>query len=153
MTRPATAYRRDDDGTLRYRGAWATDDGVVLHTGKVGQTGTRKLRRTRAGAGGGTAEEALAAFAAESAELGYAPIPDDERGWVVLQYWAFTPDLSHPEDARVMTDLWDALDAHLSARGLGECDGNDVGGAPPNPDYADSTIVNWFCPVVEPTWG
>lgn len=142
-------YRRDEDGTLRYRDAWTTDEGIVQHTGVVGRTGSRKERRASAAA---SARQLLDAFAAESAELGYTPLPED-HGWVVLQYWAFTPDLSHPEDARIREDTWDALTDYLGNRGVGECDGFDVGGTPNHPDYARGIVMNFFCPVVDATAG
>lgn len=141
-------YRRDAEGVLQYLDAWTDKGGVVVHTGKVGHRGRQTLRRTGAKAGV-TAKEAMAAVAAEAAEQGYAPIPDEDRGWVVLQVWTATEDLSHPEDERMMNDTWDALDLHLKFLGVGECDGNDVGGKSTNPDYQRGTVVNWFCPVVD----
>lgn len=142
------AYRRDADGTLRYLDAWTGRGGVLVHTGKVGHRGGVSLRRTGAKAGV-TAKQVMDDVASEAAEQGYAPFPDDDRGWVVLQVWTATEDLSHPEDDRMMSDMWDALDSHLRALGVGECDGNDVGGTPSNPAYHRGTVVNWFCPVVD----
>ncbi|QIK72658.1 hypothetical protein G7070_10735 [Propioniciclava coleopterorum] len=150
MTGLDLVYRRDDDGVLHYRDAWTTPDAVMRHTGKVGHIGALRPRRTKDAA---AAKQALAEFAAESEALGFAPFPEDDRAWVVLQYWAVTPDFSHVQDARIMSDLWDALSGHLLRRGLGDCDGYDVGGHPENPDHARYVKVNWFCPVVDADLG
>ncbi len=46
-------------------------------------------------------------------------------------------------------DTWDALSDYLGNRGVGECDGFDVGGTPHHPDYARGIVMNFFCPVVD----
>ena len=43
--------------------------------------------------------------------------------------------------------MWDAFDGYLRWRGVGGCDGNDLGCAPPR--MPDGVVVNWFCQVVD----
>ncbi len=148
MAATPTLYRRDDEDRLLYREAWTTSGGVIEHSGRVGTTGRQPVRPTgRKSADGATAQQVLERFEAAARADGFSEIPDEERGWVVLQHWAFTADLSHPEDERLFTGMWDALDGYLRWRGVGECDGNDVGGTPPG--LPDGVVVNWFCPVVD----
>ncbi|MEE2060222.1 hypothetical protein [Rhodococcus artemisiae] len=144
-------YRRDDDGVLHYREAWSEKSGVRTHMGAVGTKGRTRFHSTRSRTWPDkpTATEFLHDFTEESAADGYFPVPDDDHGWVVLQCWTFTADLSHPDDQRLFEQGQDALDEHLGWRGVGHYDGNDLGGKPPAGYDLHGTVMNLFCKVVD----
>jgi hypothetical protein len=148
-------YRRDDAGVLHYREAWSDRGGVVVHSGKVGTKGTSHFRPTRSRTfpNNPTATEFLRQFTSEAAADGFHRLPDDAHGWVVLQCWTHSPDLSHPDDGRLFDDGQDALNEYLGWRGVGHYDGNDVGGNPPDGYDLDGTVLNLFCRVVDTTLG
>jgi hypothetical protein len=145
-------YRRDDDGVLHYLEAWDHDGEFVVHEGKVGQRGRTKTYKiepespkTDRGLSLGARWDA---FRERAQVEGFVEVPGDEHGWVILQVWTFTADLSHPCDAWIFDEGQDALDAHLGWLGVGNFDGNDIGGSPP-PLYAEGTVLNLFCKVVD----
>jgi hypothetical protein len=148
-------YRRDGEGTLRYREAWSDKGGVWTHEGSVGAKGRSRLRptRSRTRPDDPTATEFLREFTEEAAAAGYLPVPEDRYGWVVLQCWTHSPDLSHPEDDRLFEAGQEALDQYLGWRGVGHLDGNDIGGSPPAGRGRNGTVVNLFCRVVDTALG
>lgn len=144
-------YRRDGDGTFFYREAW-NDRGVfVRHEGKVGTKGKRRNSpiRSRTWRDRPTATEYFRAFREETAADGFAEVPDEEHGWVVLQLWTSTSDLSDPADAWILDEGEEALNNHVGWLGVGRCDGNDIGGTPPEGSGFGGTVVNLFCLVVD----
>lgn len=146
-------YRRD--GELHYREAWSDRGGVWTHEGRLGTKGKSRFHSTRSRTWPDkpTATEFLRAFAEEAAAAGYHPIPDDRHGWVVLQCWTRSPDLSHPDDDRLFAEGQDALDQYLGWRGVGHLDGNDLGGGPPDGAGVEGTVLNLFCRVVDTAVG
>lgn len=148
-------YRRDGDGTLHYREAWSERGLVRTHEGKVGTKGRSSTHptRSRTRPDEPTATEYLRSFTAQAERDGFLPVPDDEHGWVVLQCWTYSPDLTHPEDHRLFEEGQDALDDHLGWRGVGHYDGNDLGGTPPAEHDLDGTVLNLFCRVVDTALG
>lgn len=148
-------YRRDGDGVLHYREAWRENGGVRTHEGKVGAKGKSRYHasRSRTWPNNPTATEFLREFTEKAAADGYRPVAEDEHGWVVLQCWTHSPDLSHPDDHRLFEDGQEALDQYLGWRGVGHCDGNDIGGSPPAGHDLRGTVLNLFCPVVDTALG
>lgn len=146
-------YRRDEAGVLHYREAWKDRSLLVVHEGKVGTKGKTSHQSTK-----GrpvyrqhlpTMGERIRAFEEQAAADGFRQVPDDEQGWVVLQCWTHSPDLSHPDDARLFEEGADALDGYLGWRGAGHYDGNDLGGSPPAAYELAGTVLNMFCKVVD----
>lgn len=144
-------YRRDDTGALFYREAWRDRGIFCRHEGKVGTKGKRgnSTIRSRTWPQNPTATEYFREFQAQAEADGFAEIPDAEHGSVVLQLWTHTHDLSDPRDAWILDEGQDALNDHLGWLGVGHCDGNDVGGAPPAEHGPEGTVVNLFCRVVD----
>lgn len=141
---------REDQGILLYREAWTDGSMLVVHEGEVGTKGKTSHLNTRGKAlyraHFPTMAQRIATFKETAAAEGYREFTHEEHGWVVLQVWTLTSDLSHPSDAWVLHEARDALDQHLGWLGLGHVDGNDVGGTPP---IGEGTIVNTFCRVVD----
>ncbi|MDT0269812.1 hypothetical protein RM844_26355 [Streptomyces sp. DSM 44915] len=148
-------YRRDDDGVLHYREAWSERGGVRTHEGKAGTKGRHRhhATRSRTRPDRPTATEFLRTFTEAAVADGYQRVPADRHGWVVLQCWTHSADLSHPDDDRLFAEGQDALDEYLGWRGVGHCDGNDVGGRPPTGYDLAGTVLNLFCPVVDTALG
>ncbi|GGF34136.1 hypothetical protein GCM10010922_06660 [Microbacterium sorbitolivorans] len=144
-------YRRDDEGVLWYREIWRDAAFMVTHTGKVGTKGKVSSERLHSSdwPNKATEDQQLAAFREGAAADGYAEIDEDDMGWAVLQYWTASPDFSDPADARFLDEAEIALDTRLGWLGLGHCDGNDIGGTPPEASGREETVVNLFCPVVD----
>lgn len=98
-------YRREEGGTLLYREAWSDGNLFIVHEGKVGTKGrTRSLStkgkplyRQHLPTMGQRAKD----FRAEAEADGFTEVADEDHGWVVLQVWTHSPDLSHPEDDRL----------------------------------------------------
>lgn len=153
-------YRRDADGVLHVREAWIYEawEGYYPMRTREGKVGT-KLRssyqstRSDVRPERPTGEEILADFAAQGAADGYRELGDDAAAWVVLQCWTSTPDLSDADDARLFEHGTDALDLYLGDRGVGYCDGHDIGGFPPPESGQRGTVMNLFCRVVDATLG
>lgn len=148
-------YRRDEDGILFYREAWKDGSAFFRHEGKAGTKGKRQNRaiQSRTRPDKPTLAEYVRAFKEEAAADGFAEIPEDAQGWVVLQVWTRTADLSDPRDAWLLDEGQEALDDHLGWLGLGHVDGNDLGGTPPDESGANGTVLNLFCKVVDTTLG
>ncbi len=149
-------YRRDDDGVLHYLEAWDHGKEFVVHEGKVGHQGrtkTSKIEPESSRTGRGLSlDEHWEAFRKRVQAEGFAEVPGDEHGWVILQVWTFTADLSHPSDVWIFDKGQDALDGHIGWLGVGHFDGNDIGGDPPSP-YEEGTVLNLFCKVVDAELG
>jgi hypothetical protein len=114
-------YKRGRSG-VRYWEAWGDGPVVIIHTGKLGQTGTvRKLTREK----GQTTTKAIAAAAAAPLARGYAEIPLDEHRQIVVQYrcagWGSVEDL----DKRHQVE--ELFNECLGWTGNGHCDGGDIG--------------------------
>ena len=148
-------YRRDGDGALHYREAWSDEDGVTTHEGGVGTKGRSRLHptRSRTRPNDPVATEFIRKFTEDAAADGYHPVPEDRHGWVVLQCWTRSPDLSHPDDDRLFEEGQEALDQYLGWRGVGHFDGNDIGGRPPAGHDLEGTVLNLFCRVVDSALG
>lgn len=148
-------YRRDGDGVLHYREAWSETGGVRTHEGKVGAVGKTRFHptRSRTWPQRPTATEFLRSFEEEAAADGFHEVPSERHGWVVLQCWTRSPDLSDPDDSRILDEGEAALDQYLGWRGVGHCDGNDIGGNPPHGYDLDGTVVNLFGRVVDTALG
>ncbi|WP_420114959.1 hypothetical protein [Pseudactinotalea sp.] len=146
-------YRRDDAGALHYREAWTERSGVRIHEGKVGSKGKNRFTsaRSRTWPTYPTATEIMRTYTEEAAAEGFHPVDGDAHGWVVLQVWLASPDLSDPEDSRLFDEGQEALDEYLGWRGVGHYDGNDIG-ASTNPDES-GTVLNLFCKVVDTALG
>lgn len=135
---------------LHYLEGWTDKGSFVTHRGKVGTVGTttrRAIQRAKRPTSPSLAEH-VAGLRARADELGYREFGADEHALVVLQVWTHTDDLSHDDDARLLPGLIDGLDEYLGWRGVGHCDGNDIGGVRPD-GVAGGTVVNVFCPVVD----
>lgn len=126
-------YRRDPDGTLSHREAWTESDGITVHSGTLGTKGTTNqlAARSRTCPTNPTHIELMSAFAERAVADGFAEIPVEDHGWVVLQVWMFTHDLSNPNDAWIFDHGQEQLDDRLGWVGVGHCDGNDIGGQAP----------------------
>ena len=110
-------YRRDSQGVLHFREAMydAESGEFMLTQGKVGFMGTGSAT---AGVDEAAAEKKFAAFAAKSAELGYAEIPAEEQHWVVAQY-ALKSAEGTERDRYLDYKARTALASYFSWRGLG----------------------------------
>ena len=109
-----------EDGTRRfeYREAWFDEEAAefVVHHGRVGTVGTVGEQKVADAAEG---EELLAAFAAQSAEEGFAELEDSALGVVSVAY-----RLRGREASDIERRLGEALSAEithqLAWRGLGD---------------------------------
>ncbi|MCC3269200.1 hypothetical protein MUG94_09570 [Arthrobacter gengyunqii] len=110
-------YRRDSRGVLHFREAMYDVDSqeFMLTQGKVGNMGTSSAS---AGVDEAAAEKRFAAFAAKSAELGYAEIAAEEQFWVVAQY-ALKSAEGTERDRYLEYKARTALASYFSWRGLG----------------------------------
>lgn len=120
-------YKRDDDGTLRFREAWIDEEfnEFVMNHGVVGhQSTTEETDAVDAEA----AERLMDAFAGQCAEDGYAEIPDEEQFWVVAQYALKTKE-GTSRDRYLEEKAKDALIGHLAWRGLGIVDRSEFSDA------------------------
>lgn len=144
-------YRRDDAGTLWYRECWKHDKIFITHEGKVGTKGKtiRQSPRSRIQPNKPTIKQYFDQFPASARADGYEPIADEAHGWVFLQIWTDTPDLSSPFDTWILDEGEAALNELVGWLGVGECDGCDVGGTPPEKSGFTGTRVNLFCRVVD----
>jgi hypothetical protein len=126
-------YKKSSKG-LEYWEAWENKGAVTLHWGTVGETGdslTIKLKKGQRG------EKVIATEAEPAKKQGYAPIEDDDHSQIVIQYrlktWGTIKDL----DTRYKIE--GVMNECLGWRGLGHCDGGDIG----------SGTINVFCFVVD----
>lgn len=110
-------YHRDGRGVLHFREAMydADSEEFMLNQGKVGNMGTGSAT---AGVDEAAAEKKFAAFAAKSAELGYAEIPAEEQHWVVAQY-ALKSAEGTERDRYLEHKARTTLASYFSWRGLG----------------------------------
>ncbi|MET4059225.1 putative DNA-binding WGR domain protein [Arthrobacter sp. UYP6] len=110
-------YHRDGKGVLHFREAMydAESEEFMLNQGRVGNMGTSSAT---AGVDEAAAEKKFAAFAAKSAELGYAEIPAEEQHWVVAQY-ALKSAEGTDRDRYLEYKARTALASYFSWRGLG----------------------------------
>ena len=110
-------YRRDSKGVLHFREAMYDEDSeeFMLNQGKVGFMGESSAS---AGVDEAAAETRFAAFAAKSAELGYAEIPAEDQFWVVAQY-ALKSTEGTERDRYLEHKARTALASYFSWRGLG----------------------------------
>ncbi|WP_104054103.1 MULTISPECIES: hypothetical protein [unclassified Arthrobacter] len=110
-------YRRDNKGVLHFREAMYDEDSqeFMLNQGKVGFMGSGSAT---AGVDEAAADAKFAAFAAKSAELGYAEIPAEEQFWVVAQY-ALKSAEGTERDRYLEYKARTALASYFSWRGLG----------------------------------
>lgn len=133
---------------LHFRETWLNRNTAALHRGKVGSKGKYSFNwlKSENMPNMPTAEEFFQAFRAEAAADGYAEIPDEDHAWAVLQVYTHSDDLTHPQDQRLRFEAVDALSEFLGWRGLGHCDGFDVGGETPT---GTGTRFNLFCVVVD----
>jgi hypothetical protein len=121
----ARVYRRAEDGTLQFREAWhdAEASQFVVNRGTVGhQSATSTTDDVDADAGASL----LAAFEAQCAQDGYAPVGDDELWRVVAQFALKTADGTE-RDRHLERQAVQALSAHLAWRGLGTVEGSSIG--------------------------
>lgn len=146
-------YRRDADGVLHYREAWSEAGGVRTHEGKVGTKGSTRFHssRSRNWPNNPTATEFLRSFVETAAADGYHPIDLNDHAMAVLQIVLSSPDLSDPDDARLFEHAEDVLNEVLGWRGVGHCDGNDVGSN--SAPGASQPVLNLYCPVVDEAAG
>lgn len=146
-------YRRDESGVLYFREAWKDGSLLIINEGKVGSKGKRSHRGTRGRAlyrqELPTMPQRIKEFRAETAASGYLEASDDALGWVVLQCWTHSHDLSHRDDARLFDQGQDALNEYLGVRGVGHLDGYDIGGKAPAEYELDGTVLNLFCRAID----
>ncbi|MFL4472652.1 hypothetical protein ACIPVK_01490 [Paeniglutamicibacter sp. MACA_103] len=120
-------YRRDDDGTLKFREAWFTTyEGeelgqFVINHGTVGHVSKTETAKDVNEA---TAEGLLAAFTVACQEDGFAPLTREEQGWVYVQY-ALKSAEGTDRDKYLETTAKEALVGHLAWRGLGTVESSD----------------------------
>lgn len=126
-------YKRDDDGTLRFREAWVDEEfgQFVVNHGTVGhQSETEATDVDGEAAGNGLME----AFAAQCQEDGFSEIPQEEQHWVVAQFALKSKDGTE-RDKYLERKATAALTGHLAWRGLGTVERSEI---------ADSRL-NIFC--------
>ena len=116
-------YRRDSEGVLYFREAMydAESEEFMLNQGRVGNMGTSSAT---AGVDEEAAEKRFAAFAAKSAELGYAEIPTEEQHWVVAQYSLKSAEGTE-RDRYLEYKARTALASYFSWRGLGSVEDSE----------------------------
>ncbi|ASN38982.1 MAG: hypothetical protein ABWX63_07330 [Paeniglutamicibacter terrestris] len=120
-------YRRDEDGTLKFREAWfSTYEGeelgqFVINHGTVGHVSSTETAKDVTDA---TAESLLAAFAEQCQEDGFVAITDEQQGWVFVQY-ALKTATGTDRDKYLQTTAKEALTGHLAWRGLGTVESTD----------------------------
>lgn len=110
-------YRRDSKGVLHFREAVYDEDTeeFMLNQGPVGFMGNSSAS---AGVDAEAAAKRFAAFAAKSAELGFAEIPAEEQYWVVAQYTLKSAE-GTDRDRYLEYKARTALASYFSWRGLG----------------------------------
>lgn len=142
-------YRRDNAGVLHYLECWEDRTTLFIHEGRVGTKGRTRTRtaRHRRYPDNPTMAALVAEFRARAATEGYRELTDDERGLLVVQILltgdGLSDGLGDGADALVVEDLPDALDDYVGWRGVGHCDGNDLGNGK----------VNLFLPVADTALG
>lgn len=110
-------YHRDNKGVLHFREAMydAESEEFMINQGPVGYMGTSSVA---ANIDAAAAEKKFTAFAAKSAELGYAEVPAEEQHWVVAQY-ALKSAEGTDRDRYLEYKARTALESYFSWRGLG----------------------------------
>lgn len=110
-------YHRDGKGALHFREAmYDPETGeFMLNQGPVGFLGTSSVST---GLDETAAARRFEAFAAKSAELGYAPIPPEEQFWLVGQY-ALKSAEGTERDRYLEYKASTAISSYFSWRGLG----------------------------------
>lgn len=127
-------YKREAD-TMLYWEAWEENDEIVVHFGQVGDMGettTLPLAEFE------PPETAINKQAEEARAAGFEEIDHEELFEVIVQYPI--DGMGTPEDVDRAAQVEDLLNDSLGWRGLGHCDGNDIGG----------DTLNVYCYVVDP---
>ncbi|MBP3036192.1 hypothetical protein J2M53_07995 [Arthrobacter sp. zg-ZUI100] len=110
-------YHRDGKGVLHFREAMYDEESAEFMITQ-GPVGFMANGSTVAGIDAEAAEKKFAAFAAKSAELGYAEIPAEEQYWVVAQYALKSAEGSE-RDRYLEYKARTALESYFAWRGLG----------------------------------
>lgn len=120
-------YRRDEDGTLKFREAWfSTYEGEELGQFVVNHGTVGHLSRTETAkdVNEETAEGLLAAFSEQCGVDGFAALTDADQGWVIVQY-ALKTVAGTDRDKYLESTAKEALVGHLAWRGLGTVESSD----------------------------
>jgi predicted DNA-binding WGR domain protein len=122
-------YKAGDE--LRYWEAWSTDIVVTIHWGVVGNNGeTREIQFKQ----GENPNAIIEREAKQPKKAGYRKIPASKLQRLVIQYPV--GEMGEVEDLDKREEL---MNECLGWKGLGHCDGGDVGGG----------TMNVFCFVVD----
>ncbi|GAA5227470.1 hypothetical protein [Paeniglutamicibacter antarcticus] len=122
-------YRRDEDGTMKFREAWfSTYEGealgqFVVNHGTVGHLSTTETAKD---VNEETAQGLLAAFTEQCEADGFATITEADQGWVIVQYALKTLE-GTDRDKYLESTAKEALVGHLAWRGLGTVESSDYG--------------------------
>lgn len=125
---------KNEPGLLRYWEAWDNAGKITVHWGIVGEEGTTNVLDLP------PEENAASLIEREAAPLrdqGYVEIDDDKLHQVVIQYPIL--DMGIEADLNRRYEVESLMNHRLGWRGLGHCDGGDIG----------SGTMNIFCFVVD----
>jgi hypothetical protein len=125
-------YKTSDD--TRYWEAWSTATGVTIHWGVVGDQGqTREIQLGH----GENPTTIIEREAKQPKKEGYCKIPNSKLSRLVIQYRIDGMGEVSDLDKRVKVEQ--LMNECLGWKGLGHCDGGDLG----------SGTINIFCFVVD----
>lgn len=120
-------YHLDEKNQLHFREAWyqqfenenlgqfVINHGAVGHQSKTSSVQDVDMER---------ADELFAGFLEQCQADGYAPIPEQEQSWVIVQY-ALKSAAGTERDRYLEHKATDALTSHLAWRGLGTVESSD----------------------------
>jgi hypothetical protein len=126
-------YKKTKDVT-RYWEAWNVEDEITIHWGTLGERGETRTAKVEPG----TSPKSI--ITRDSKPLkneGYKTIPVSRLAQVVIQYQIDGMGTTDDLDKRIRVE--NLMNESLGWRGLGHCDGGDIG----------SSTMNVFCYVVD----
>jgi predicted DNA-binding WGR domain protein len=128
---------------VRYWEAWAAGKKIVVHWGKVGDTGENKEVRLAAGE---TAKKAIARHAEAPRAEGFEEMSLDDHAVLIVQHK--TKSWGSGDDLAKRHRIEELLNECLGWTGNGHCDGGDIGSGTTNvfsfvvdPHLAAKTVV------------
>lgn len=141
-------FKRTEDGTLVHRQVWAHGDTLHINEGTVGSQGQHRTIPAvdDPPPASSTLAEMMDDYVAAARAEGYREVPEDDQGWVVLQLGLTSALAKNPADASLLERGQAELDEVLGWRGVGHCDGFDVG---PPVAGGGEPVVNFFCVVID----
>lgn len=124
---------RNGEGRIEYWQAWMDKDTLVVHWGKVGETGQKKTRKVAKKQG----QKFIDELAAETLSKGFRELSDDDMQEFIVQ--KTFPDGVTPAALDHRHQIEKLFDKALGWTGNGHCDGGD----------AASNYLTIYCFVID----